>query len=351
MGADVLGRGRDLHVSQQGQVVDIYGKQGSFCFWLLETTLYHQPPWLSTVFSSPFVNASDNAGSGTVSFPCLPLVTSLNSDLLSPGLLAHVFELASLGKNPLASSLRTNCALISRNRTHFDGMRETPSSGRTEVEKDFSGKDAGRRRASGGSRDRDTHPLGWVVHVATVTSSRHISAFCVALNHTRAAELVLIQAFAVIHPWKRAKRVSSLTRHNSFYALLFWLKIRISYVQQHLLPTELSKGTVQLYEFKINISGAALLCEVGFHGGHLQDFPLGVGPRWVKLVSSSDSQDPVMFTEDYLHRCLNFFEALSRSFTPLSPLVQLSGTPPLVAERGFSPKGGSSPEQKGPTEK
>lgn len=77
----------------------------------------------------------------------------------------------------------------------------------------------------------------------------------------------------------------------------------------------------------------------------------GVGPRWAKLVSSSDSQDPVMFTEAYLHRRLNFFEALSRSFTPLSPLVQLSGTPPLVAERGFSPKGGSSPEQKGPTEK
>lgn len=77
----------------------------------------------------------------------------------------------------------------------------------------------------------------------------------------------------------------------------------------------------------------------------------GVGPRWAKFVSSSDSQDPVMFTEVYIHKCLNFFEALSRSFTPLSPLVQLSGTPPLVAERGFSPKGGSSPEQKGPTEK
>lgn len=56
------------------------------------------------------------------------------ADLLSLGVLAHVFELPSLSKNPLASSLWTNCALISRNRTHFDGMRETPSSGWTEVE-------------------------------------------------------------------------------------------------------------------------------------------------------------------------------------------------------------------------
>lgn len=53
---------------------------GSFCFWLLETTLYHQPPWLSTISSSPFVNVLDNAGPGTVSLPCLPLATSFNCE-------------------------------------------------------------------------------------------------------------------------------------------------------------------------------------------------------------------------------------------------------------------------------
>ncbi|KAL2307928.1 hypothetical protein Nmel_000920 [Mimus melanotis] len=58
-----------------------------------------------------------------------------------------------------------------------------------------------------------------------------------------------------------------------------------------------------------------------------------------------------MCTQDCLERCLSFSEGISRSFTPLSPLVQLPGTPPAVADCGFPPKWGSSPEETGLTEK
>lgn len=52
-----------------------------------------------------------------------------------------------------------------------------------------------------------------------------------------------------------------------------------------------------------------------------------------------------------LQRCPCFSEVISRTFTPLSPLVQLPGTPPAVAECGFPLKWGSSSEQTGLTDR